>query len=126
MLNDEWAIRDNEIELIRVLLDHAFPGDTLFSAQIEQMERVVSFNGDDTILKIGFGQSYHAIRKQVIRPNLNGFIEASGIDSDGAVVNVMLWITDGEIKELEFLRPDSKPVQRKPRPSDLSGFQSAI
>ncbi|MFM0158404.1 DUF6984 family protein [Paraburkholderia sediminicola] len=126
MINDKWAVRDNEIELIRALLNHAFPGDDAFSIQVDQMEMMLSFNHDDTILKIGFGSSYQQFRNQVIRPKLSGSIEASGIDSDGGVVNVILWITDGEIKELEFLRPDSKPVQRQPRAGDLTDFQRAI
>jgi hypothetical protein len=48
------------------------------------------------------------------------------MDSDGGVVNAMLWITDGEIRELEFLGPDSKPVERQPRACDLLEFQKAI
>ncbi|MDN7577215.1 hypothetical protein QZM25_31880 [Burkholderia contaminans] len=126
MLNDERGIGDNEIELIRRLLDYAFPGDPLFSIQIDKLEKLISFNDDNTILRIAFSGDYEKHRGKIFRPNLSGYVEASGIDSDGGVVNAMLWITDGEIKDLEFLRPDAEKVQCQPKASDLYGFQKAI
>jgi hypothetical protein len=126
MLNDERPVLDGEIELIKALLDYAFPGDDAFSIQVNQLERVISWNHDDTILKLCFKNAYSKCKNKFFRKNLSGSIEASGIDLDGEAVNVILWITDGEIRDLEFLRPDSKKVQRPPVATDLRDFVKAI
>jgi hypothetical protein len=126
MLNDERLILDSEIELIKALLNYAFPGDVAFYTQMDQLEKVVSWNYDDTLLKLCFREEYSKFRNQVYRKNLSGSIEASGIDLDGEMVLAILWITDGEIRDLEFLRPDAKEVQRPPMATDLRDFVKAI
>jgi hypothetical protein len=126
MLNDERPILDSEIELIKALLNYAFPGDDAFSIQVDQLGKVISWNYDDTLLKLCFKSAYSNYQDQFFRKNLSGSIEASGIDLDGEAVNAILWITDGEIRDLEFLRPDSKKVQRPPMATDLRGFVKAI
>jgi hypothetical protein len=126
MLNDERPILDSEIELIKALLNYAFPGDDAFSIQVDQLEKVMSWNYDDTLLKLCFKSAHSSYQNQFFRKNLSGSIEASGIDLDGEVVIAILWITDGEIRDLEFLRPDSKKVQRPPMATDLRSFVKAI
>ena len=126
MLNDERPILDNEIELIKALLNFAFPGDDAFTIQVDRLEKVISWNHDDTILKLCFKSAHSKYQNQFLRKNLSGSVEASGIDLDGDAVNVILWITDGEIRDLEFLRPDSKKVQRPPKATDLRDFVKAI
>lgn len=126
MTNDERPILDSEVELIKALLNFSFPGDIAFSTQVDQLEKVVSWNYDDTLLKLCFRDEYSKCRNQIYRKNLSGFIEASGIDLDGGVVLAILWITDGEIRDLEYLRPDAKEVQRPPTATDLRDFVKAI
>jgi hypothetical protein len=126
MHNYERPILDSEIELIKALLNYAFPGDDAFSIQVDQLEKVISWNYDDTLLKLCFKSACSNYQNQFFRKNLSGSIEASGIDLDGEVVNAILWITDGEIRDLEFLRPDSKKVQRPPMAADLRDFVKAI
>lgn len=126
MTNDERPILDSEIELINALLNFSFPGDVTFSTQVDKLEKVVSWNYDDTLLRLCFRSDYSKCRDQVFRKNLSGFIQASGIDLDGEVVNAILWITDGEIRDLEFLRPDAKEVQRPPMATDLRDYVKAI
>jgi hypothetical protein len=126
MENDERTILDSEIELIKALLNFAFPGDVAFSTQVDNLEKVVSWNHDDTLLKLCFRAEYSECRDQFFQKNLSGLIEASGIDLDGEAVNVILWVTDGEIRDLEFLRPDAKQVQRPPMANDLRDFVKAI
>jgi hypothetical protein len=126
MHNDERPIRDSEIELIKTLLNYAFPGDDAFSIQANQLEKVISWNYDDTLLKLCFKSAWFNYQNQFFCKNLSGSIEASGIDLDGEVVNAILWITDGEIRDLEFLRPDSKKVQHPPMAKGLRDFVKAI
>jgi hypothetical protein len=126
MTNDERPISDNEIELIKALLDFSFPADVAFSIQMDHLEKVVSWNYDDTLLKLCFREEYSKYRHQIFRKNLSGLVEASGIDLDGEMVNAILWITDGEIRDLEYLRPGAKEVQRPPMAGDLSSFVKGI
>ena len=126
MHNDERPILDSEIELIKALLNYAFPEDDAFSIQVDQLEKVISWNCDDTLLNLCLKSACSNYQNQFFRKNLSGFIEASGIDLDGEAVIAILWITDGEIRDLEFLRPDSKKVQRPPMATDLRSFVKAI
>jgi hypothetical protein len=126
MVDDERPILDSEIELIKALLNFSFPGDVAFSTQVDQLERVVSWNYDDTLLKLCFNVEYSKRPDLFFRKNLSGSVDASGIDLDGEAVVVILWITDGEIRDLEYLRPDAREVQRPPIASDLRDFRKAI
>lgn len=127
MLGDRRPIDNNEIALIVALLNFSFPLDARFEVQISKLSEIISGNDDDTILKIILNDDDgDEWRKLVFQENLSGFIEASGFDVDGGVVNAMLWITHGEIKELEFLRPDAQNVICKPAARTFTNFQKVI
>jgi hypothetical protein len=111
-------VNEQEISLVESLLGRSVPGaDALRSQLADSLVRPM--NDDGTILR--FKVSPQAV-PATLPYKQNVAVEAVAKDLDGCRVEVLLHVKDGLIYELEYVKVDGTPLQRRPAGSDLSGF----
>jgi len=111
-------LSQQESSLIERLLDRDFPGAETLRSQLSG-GLVYPINDDETILR--FKISPAAVRA-ILPYKQNVAVEAVAKDLDECRVEVLLHVKDGILHELEYVKTDGSPLQKKPSGNDLVEF----
>jgi hypothetical protein len=111
-------LKQQEIDLIVRLLDRDVPGAEKLRSQLSNC-LVYSMNEDETILRFEVAPDATLATLPYIQ---NVAVEAATSDADGCRVEVLLHVKEGRIFELEYVKTNGSPLQRRPRAGDLSDF----
>jgi hypothetical protein len=111
-------VNEQESSLIESLLDRSVPGTEALRSQLPD-SLVYPMNDDETILR--FKVSPQAV-PATLPYKQNVAVEAVAKDLDGCRVEILLHVKDGLIYELEYVKVDGSPLQRRPTGSDLAEF----
>ena len=96
------ALTAKEMDILAPLLRADFQGGSELAQQVARgSARSLDANG-----RLEFAQSDGPLAPVVRRIP----VEAEAEDQDGVVIHVLLHVVDGEMRELEVYREDSKPV----------------
>jgi hypothetical protein len=111
----------DEIAIIDRLLEVDFPGRDEVAAQIEH-SRVSSADYDDNYGSLDFEV------RQAPRAPVTSRVPVSGrtFDVDGVPIEVLLHVVDGIIEELEIVKADGSPIERRPEASRLEVFAADL
>jgi hypothetical protein len=111
-------VSQQELSVIGSLLDRDVPGAEILRSQLPD-SLVYPMNDDETILR--FKVSPHAA-PATLPYKQNVAVEAVTKDLDGCRVEVLLHVKDGLVYELEYVKADGSPLQRRPTGGDLAEF----
>jgi hypothetical protein len=111
-------VSQQELSVIGSLLDRDVPGAEVLRSQLPD-SLVYPMNEDETILR--FKVSSHAAPASLPYKQ-NVAVEAVTKDLDGCRVEVLLHVKDGLVYELEYVKVDGSPLQKRPTGGDLAEF----
>ena len=109
-----------ERKLLEFLLRKNFTGRDPLRRQLESARVCGEYGIGDPTIVLWVDQSpanYASVDHRIP-------VEASGIDSDGMKIHILVHVVDGFLSELEIFREDGAAIQRMPDPNSLEVLSS--
>lgn len=111
-------LSQQELSVIGSLLDRDVPGAEVLRSQLPD-SLVYPTNDDETILRFKVSP---LAQPATLPYKQNVAVEAVTKDLDGRRVEVLLHVKGGLVYELEYVKVDGSPLQRRPTGGDLAEF----